>query len=49
MAEVTYMTREGYNKLKAELEHMRAKERPAAAAAIAEARDKGDQIGRAHV
>ena len=36
------MTREGYNKLKAELEHMRAKERPAAAAAIAEARDKGD-------
>ena len=42
MAEVTYMTREGYNKLKAELEHMRAKERPAAAAAIAEARDKGD-------
>ena len=42
MAEVTYMTREGYNKLKAELEHMRAIERPAAAAAIAEARDKGD-------
>mgnify|MGYP005802512103 FL=1 len=42
MAEVTYMTREGYNKLKAELEHMRAVERPAAAAAIAEARDKGD-------
>ena len=37
MAEVTYMTREGYNKLKAELEHMRAVERPAAAAAIAEA------------
>src|SRR5699024_7380063 len=42
MAEVTYMTREGYNKLKAELEHMRSVERPAAAAAIAEARDKGD-------
>ena len=42
MAEVTYMTREGYNKLKAELEHMRAVERPAVAAAIAEARDKGD-------
>ena len=35
MAEVTYMTREGYNKLKEELEHMRAVERPAAAAAIA--------------
>ena len=31
MAEVTYMTREGYNKLKAELEHMRAKERLAQA------------------
>ena len=42
MAEVTYMTREGYNKLKSELDHMRIVERPAAAAAIAEARDKGD-------
>ena len=42
MAEVTYMTREGYNKLKEELEHMHAVERPAPAAAIAEARDKGD-------
>ena len=36
------MTREGYNKLKEELEYMRAVERPAAAQAIAEARDKGD-------
>lgn len=42
MAEIVYLTREGYNKLKEELEHMRAIERPAAAAAIAEARDKGD-------
>lgn len=42
MAEVTYMTREGYNKLKSELEHLRSVERPEAAAAIAEARDKGD-------
>lgn len=42
MAEITYMTRDGYNKLKAELEHMRSVERPEAAAAIAEARDKGD-------
>lgn len=42
MADITYMTRDGYNKLKAELEHMRSIERPAAAAAIAEARDKGD-------
>ena len=36
------MTREGYSKLKDELEYMRAVERPAAAQAIAEARDKGD-------
>ena len=42
MAEVIYLTREGYNKLKEELEQLRAVERPAAAAAIAEARDKGD-------
>lgn len=42
MAEITYLTREGYNKLKEELERLRAIERPAAAAAIAEARDKGD-------
>lgn len=42
MAETIYLTREGYNKLKEELEYMRAVERPAAAQAIAEARDKGD-------
>jgi transcription elongation factor GreA len=36
------MTEAGYNKLKAELEHMRGVERPAISAAIAEARDKGD-------
>ena len=44
--ELIYMTEAGYNKLKAELEHMRGVERPAISAAIAEARDK---IGRAHV
>ncbi len=37
-----YLTREGYDKMKADLEHLRAVERPAASAAIAEARDKGD-------
>lgn len=42
MAEIVYLTRDGYNRLKEELEHLRAIERPAAAAAIAEARDKGD-------
>ena len=36
------MTAEGYKKLKDELDHLRSVERPAASAAIAEARDKGD-------
>ena len=36
------MTGEGYKKLKDELDHLRSVERPAASAAIAEARDKGD-------
>lgn len=42
MAKVSYYTQEGYNKLKAELDHMRNVERPRVIAAIAEARDKGD-------
>ena len=40
--EVIYLTAEGYKTLKDELDHMRSVERPAASAAIAEARDKGD-------
>ena len=40
--EVIYLTAEGYKKLKDELDHLRSVERPAASAAIAEARDKGD-------
>lgn len=36
------MTQEGYDKMVAQLHHMEAIERPAASAAIAEARDKGD-------
>ena len=40
--EIIYLTAEGYKKLKDELVHLRSVERPAAAAAIAEARDKGD-------
>ena len=40
--QINYLTAEGYKKLKDELDHMRSVERPAAAAAIAEARDKGD-------
>lgn len=42
MSTVNYLTAEGYEKLKKQLDHMRAVERPAASAAIAEARDKGD-------
>ncbi len=40
--EIIYLTAEGMNKLKEELNHLISVERPAAAAAIAEARDKGD-------
>ena len=39
---MAYMTQQGYDKLVAQLQHMEAVERPAASAAIAEARDKGD-------
>lgn len=42
MSNYTYMTAEGYNKLKTELEHLKTVGRANAAAAIAEARDKGD-------
>ena len=40
--EIIYLTAEGMQKLKDELDHMRSVERPAISAAIAEARDKGD-------
>lgn len=39
---MAYMSREGYDKLVAELQRLEAVERPKASAAIAEARDKGD-------
>ncbi|MGL4909473.1 MAG: transcription elongation factor GreA [Bacteroidales bacterium] len=38
----TYLTEEGLQKLRAEVEHLTSVERPAASRAIAEARDKGD-------
>lgn len=41
-SKVAHMTKEGYEKLKAELEHLRGVERPNVSAQIAEARDKGD-------
>lgn len=42
MSEIKYYSEEGLQKLKDELHQLIAVERPAAAAAIAEARDKGD-------
>ena len=42
MAEVSYYTEEGLEKLKAELEHLKNVERPKVSNQIAEARDKGD-------
>ena len=42
MSKIHYLTPEGYNRLKAELQEMKTTGRQEAAAAIAEARDKGD-------
>lgn len=42
MSGISYMTQEGYDKVRAELEHMKTKGREAVAKAIAEAREKGD-------
>lgn len=39
---MAYMSKEGYDKMVAQLRHMETVERGAASAAIAEARDKGD-------
>lgn len=39
---MAYMSKEGYDKLVAELNYLETVERPKASAAIAEARDKGD-------
>lgn len=42
MSKISYLTEEGFRKLKEELEHMKTVERPAISNMIAEARDKGD-------
>lgn len=42
MSEIQYMTREGYNRLKEQLEELQTVGRMEASRAIAEARDKGD-------
>jgi transcription elongation factor GreA len=42
MAETSYVTQETFDKMQAELQRMKTIDRPAASAAIAEAREKGD-------
>lgn len=42
MSEVTYLTQDGLNKLKKELEHLKNVERPAISKQIGEAIEKGD-------
>ena len=42
MSETTYVKQEKFEQMKAELQHMKGVERPAASRAIAEAREKGD-------
>lgn len=42
MSKISYLTEEGYKKLKEELEYLKTVERPRISAMIAEARDKGD-------
>ena len=42
MSKVIYLTEDGFNKLREDLEQLRSVERPAIARQIAEARDKGD-------
>lgn len=42
MNEIVYLTKEGYENLKKEIEHLQKVQRPAISAQIAEARDKGD-------
>lgn len=42
MSEITYVTKEGLEKLQSQLEHLITVERPAITQKIAEARDKGD-------
>lgn len=42
MSKISYLTEEGFQKLKDELEKMKTVERPAISNMIAEARDKGD-------
>jgi len=42
MSDIVYLTKEGFDNLKKELENLKRVQRPAISAQIAEARDKGD-------
>jgi transcription elongation factor GreA len=42
MTDVNYVTRETFDKMQEEVQHLRGVDRPAASRAIAEAREKGD-------
>ena len=42
MSDIQYVTKETFEQMRAELQRMKAVDRPAASRAIAEARDKGD-------
>lgn len=42
MSQVNYVTKDTFEQMQAELQHMKGVQRPAASKAIAEARDKGD-------
>jgi transcription elongation factor GreA len=42
MSEILYVSRETLELMKAELQHLKSVDRPAASRAIAEAREKGD-------
>ncbi|MDA1009795.1 MAG: transcription elongation factor GreA [Bacteroidetes bacterium] len=42
MMSIIYLSQEGYDKLKAELQHLKSVDRPSVISQIAEAREKGD-------
>ncbi|MDI1232651.1 MAG: transcription elongation factor GreA [bacterium] len=42
MSDIVYLTKEGFDNLKSELENLKRVQRPSISAQIAEARDKGD-------
>ena len=42
MSQVNYVTKDTFDQMQAELQHMKAVDRPAASKAIGEAREKGD-------